>query len=282
MAGSRRPHGFTLIELLVVISIISLLISILLPALGRARRAAMLSVDASNLRQFAIAINAYAADNNGEVWYRNTQAQNPSNLARFWSGQPDMSYDHRHMLTDYIPPSDIYQAPFVPDRWETHWGPPGGIRHWDLTGYHIWVGYGPSDGTRCGINTQGNSLTGTIAGPGDDREAWETIFPRYIDDWNDRPMITDVLAAGKNFVMPAFAKGLEYSSADPRSVIGSTQETQLAPFPNFTVFSNEWPGVNVDPVNSAYGDGSVETTTSGFRPVMTYFERGAIWWYVRD
>ncbi len=54
--------GFTIVELLVVISIIALLIGILLPAIGKARDKARTTTSVSNLRQLAIAHNAYAGD----------------------------------------------------------------------------------------------------------------------------------------------------------------------------------------------------------------------------
>ncbi len=59
--------GFTLIELLVVISIIALLISILLPALRKARETAKLSLCASNQRQVVVALASYGTDENGQM-----------------------------------------------------------------------------------------------------------------------------------------------------------------------------------------------------------------------
>lgn len=71
MATGRKRgglrFGFTLIELLVVISIISLLIAILMPALSGARETAKRTVCASNLRQFGIALTNYAQD--FESWF---------------------------------------------------------------------------------------------------------------------------------------------------------------------------------------------------------------------
>ncbi len=64
---TTRPirKGFTLIELLVVISIIALLVGVLLPALGAARRTAMAIKCASNQKQMAVAWFGYSVDNEG-------------------------------------------------------------------------------------------------------------------------------------------------------------------------------------------------------------------------
>jgi prepilin-type N-terminal cleavage/methylation domain-containing protein/prepilin-type processing-associated H-X9-DG protein len=58
----QRPKGFTLIELLVVISIIALLVGILLPALGAARKTAISAKCLSNNRQISIGIVSYQND----------------------------------------------------------------------------------------------------------------------------------------------------------------------------------------------------------------------------
>lgn len=63
-----RKKGFTLIELLVVISIIALLLSILLPSLQKAKRAAQGVVCKSNLKQWTLVAAMYTQNSHEFYW----------------------------------------------------------------------------------------------------------------------------------------------------------------------------------------------------------------------
>ncbi len=101
----NAARAFTLIELLVVISIISLLIAILLPALAGARQAAQAINCSSNLRQITISTQYYVNDNH----YYPTQFYDGSSANNMWW------VPNRLRQMEYIKSYGVWHCPSNPD-----------------------------------------------------------------------------------------------------------------------------------------------------------------------
>jgi len=101
--SSKKKNGFTLIELLVVIAIIAVLISILLPAIQKARDNATRTKCAANYHQIGLGLTYYTNDNHDLV-----PPSDPSWETRsvFGWGNPFIPYGYG-CLQSYFPHENL-------------------------------------------------------------------------------------------------------------------------------------------------------------------------------
>jgi type II secretory pathway pseudopilin PulG len=115
-SSERTPGGtgFSLVELLVSIGVIALLMSLLLPGLGRARGQAKSMTCASRLRQLALGFHAYANDYDAYAMPTCTDRRT------FWWGQLNSDgVDHtRGLMWPYVAAElrerGVYECPAQP------------------------------------------------------------------------------------------------------------------------------------------------------------------------
>jgi prepilin-type N-terminal cleavage/methylation domain-containing protein/prepilin-type processing-associated H-X9-DG protein len=113
---SRKRVGFTLIELLVVISIVSLLIAILLPALSKVRQTSMRIECAAHFRQMGQLFHVYASQYNDYL----PTTYDPSPVSRNWRRilfeviSPRVSQTTSHTVAQEVMQEKVYDMFWCP------------------------------------------------------------------------------------------------------------------------------------------------------------------------
>ncbi len=119
----RREKAFTLTELLVVISVVSLLMAVLMPALAAARSRGRALVCKSNLRQLLLAGIGYATENDGAYVPAASDLWDNSGLHR-WHGLRetlDEPFDPlRGPLAGYLADGRVKECPAKADFLKGH------------------------------------------------------------------------------------------------------------------------------------------------------------------
>lgn len=107
----RQWHGFTLIELLVTLGVISILASLLLPALAGGRARADSARCLSNLRQIGIAVRMYSVEHEGFLPHaEGISASSGSEPAGETGGSPVRSLDQT-LISQISGNKEVFKCP---------------------------------------------------------------------------------------------------------------------------------------------------------------------------
>ena len=151
----KRAKAFTLIELLVVVAIIALLVSILLPALGRAREQAKSAVCASNMHQLGVLAQTYMAEHDRWPAYWDTSGGPTAGLWYVSDGNTANGFFYSWM--DFLQGKGqanplLYDCPTLPDNpnprtgFQLPIGYPFEVQLSTDYGYNLWLALGGSGG----------------------------------------------------------------------------------------------------------------------------------------
>lgn len=119
MSYLKKKQGFTLIELLVVIAIIAMLLSILMPSLGKAKSVARRIICRNNIRQQCLGITLYAGES--DSWVPTQPAGNWLWDVSFWSTNQISNYAGFDDNEVYYCPENRRKSPDDARFWQYSW-----------------------------------------------------------------------------------------------------------------------------------------------------------------
>ncbi len=260
----RRPGGFTLIELLVVISIIALLISILLPALGAARETAKAMTCSTMVKQLSLATHLYSGDYNDYVMPFSGSTPSASGFSGYWVGAlvpPYLNVERQNFTT-----ADVQKKYMTCPNDELAWKASNDKD--------------PSYGYNVEMGRAFRSSTGSLTGPGVGRpvrqqSAFKSASDLILfgDSWHNNEKPT---AYGGNRSSGINSSGIHFQYAS-----GFSYNSIFKPYPNLVINGTR----HSDSGNVGFLDGHVERPSLAevkllsAEPtvVTTAPERQAIW-----